>query len=313
MSLSLAQKLFDAGQHLPALRLSEQLLLEGVSVSETPIPQIFFKEVVRHCAAGAYERAFQILVNGMRYGHFDSTFDSAFEVLKSYSKQPKSPTRGRIVFGLGTGRSGSTSLSHFLNAYPDHNVSHEHPFLLRWSSEPRELAWHIDRLAWLSQYYSLVGDVSHWWLPHVDYICEKCPTAAFIALRRSKVDTVNSFIRLKAPVGINHWTSNKDGASRYNLWDSCYPTLGVDLSLSDGLDLYWEMYYEECERMAEKHPDKFKILELSDLADGSKLTSVLRDLGIDIDLGDDVFKKNEGTATDGLAVPFPDKAWPGAT
>lgn len=314
MSLSLAQKLFDAGQHLPALRLSEQLLLEGVSVSETPIPKIFFKEVVRHCAAGAYESAFRSLVNGMQLGHYDETFASAFEILKGYSKTPNPPASGRIIFGLGTGRSGSTSLSHILDASPDHNVSHEHPFLVRWHSQSPELEWHIDRLVWLSQYYSVVGDVAHWWLPHVDYILNKCPSAGFIALRRPKAETIKSFISIKQPSGINHWTTNNSGAVAYNLWDGCYPTFGVDLSLYNALERYWEAYYEDCERMAEEHPDKFKILELSDLTNYDKFQSVLRSLGVEVDLTGESIHSNKGTIIDGQSsIPFPEKVWPRAS
>lgn len=314
MSLILAKKLFDAGQPLPALRLSEQLLLEGVSVSDTPIPQIFFDEAVRRCAAGAYESAFRSLVNGMQLGHYDSTLGSAFEILKSHSKSPKSQPSGRIIFGLGTGRSGSTSLSNILNASPDHNISHEHPFLVRWSSQSQELEWHIDRLVWLSQYYSVVGDVAHWWLPHVDYILRKCPSAGFIALRRSKAETIRSFISIKEPSGLNHWTINKSGAVAYNLWDSCYPKFGVDLSLYTALEWYWETYYEECERMAVKHPDKFKILELSDLSTYDKLQSVLRSLGVEVEFGGEKIHANRGTIIDGQSsIPFPDRVWSGAS
>jgi len=94
------------------------------------------------------------------------------------------------VIGLGTGRSGTTSLAALLNAQRGAHVGHEsYPWTLPWSPDPADIK---KAGKWLGEQDGyLVGDVSHAWLPMVQYL----DGVRCIALRRRVEDTVDSFVR----------------------------------------------------------------------------------------------------------------------
>src|SRR5262249_3949650 len=79
---------------------------------------------------------------------------------------------GQLLFVLGTGRNGSTSMAHALRRLPDGLVTHERPPLLHWHAPGPRLDFHAEFLRISREYFAIVGDVSHWWLPHVDALAE---------------------------------------------------------------------------------------------------------------------------------------------
>ena len=308
MSLQQAYDLFKLGKFGQALTVSAQLIQDGIADAEhTPLAKCISYQTVFYHLQDNPEEAYRTALLGMRYTHYDENLHKAFEFLKNET-MPEEP--GPIIFGLGTGRSGSTSLAAILNSPEENYVTHEHPFLVPWALGEKEIDWHLERMAWLSHYYSLVGDVAHWWLPYVEYIIDKCPLSAFIAIKRSKQETVKSFVNLKLkPDGrfINHWTNHDGKVFHKNLWDRCYPKYGINMPLDIALESYWQDYYDECERLASKFPSKFVMLDLQELSTTNVLISALNSVGISMPKSLVDFKKNVGGGHDSqqhASIPF---------
>ena len=308
MTLQQAFDLFEKGQFGHAMTISAQLIQNGiVDAEDTPYAKcLSYQTIVCHLL-GKSDEAYRSALLGMRYTHYDENLDKAFEFLKK-EVVPFEP--GPIVFGLGTGRSGSTSLASMLNSPEGNYVTHEHPFLVRWALGEEEVDWHLRRMVWLSRYYALVGDVAHWWLPYVEFIMDKCASSVFIAVKRAKESTVRSFVRHKLRSDgrfINHWTNHDGEIFHKNLWDRCYPKYESNMPLNDALDLYWQEYYDECERLVSKYPNRVAMIDLDNLSDSRALETALQSLGVSTPTPLRNFKKNVGSNYDSLEpaqVPF---------
>lgn len=295
LSADLAHKIFAKGHVADALKLSRDLIIAGYPAAATPIAKCFSRLVIEANLQGSSEDAYNLLSIGLRYGHYDPDLDMAFETFRRSSDLPQS---GKLIFGLGTGRSGSTSLQQILNNCENHYISHEHPFLVRWEGSLQDVDWHLKRMAWLSEYYDLVGDVSHWWLPHVEYIMQAAPEASFLALKRPKELTVDSFLKQKGPL-INHWTNHDGDFFQKNIWDPCYPKYGHELPLEDALVRYWDDYYERCELLAAAYPSRFVMLDLDLLSSDCELRGALASIGVEVELNSVKSRFNVGSMLDG--------------
>ena len=133
---------------------------------------------------------------------------------------------GRLILGMGTGRSGSTSLTWLLQAQIGTYCSHEHPPILPWAAEVEPVLFHLRRFELMLQLFDWVADVSHWWLPLIPRIVESSPGVRIVVLKRDKAETVDSFLRMKGGDrrgAINHWTSHDGTIWARNAWDPCYP------------------------------------------------------------------------------------------
>jgi hypothetical protein len=130
----------------------------------------------------------------------------------------------RLIFGLGSGRCGTTSLANLLNGLPEVVCFHESNAMgMAWSGAehavhsilndfeavlaggPRAMsvdlgAYHrmqgkdpLHRLTTLPKVRA-IGDVASWYLPYVDLILNRAPNAVFPCLRRDRQETVESFV-----------------------------------------------------------------------------------------------------------------------
>ena len=62
--------------------------------------------------------------------------------------------------------------------------------------------------------FELVGDVSHWWVPHFETLQKAFPEVKMIVTRRDLAETVSSFLKIKGGENrgaINHWVRH-DGS-----------------------------------------------------------------------------------------------------
>jgi hypothetical protein len=128
-----------------------------------------------------------------------------------------------IVIGLGTGRSGTASLSMLLNAQPDASCFHElNPSAVRFYGTPRPVlntidefqavldggdpamvtvdlsravcATVYDRLRQMKR-VRLIGDIAFYYLSYVQSIADRNPNVRFICLRRDREETIESWMR----------------------------------------------------------------------------------------------------------------------
>jgi len=195
------------------------------------------------------------------------------------------PFHRTLVIGLGSGRSGSFTLSRLLQAQFKHlgtDVTHERKPLLKWDSSREEVWAHLDGLHEPDLGY--FGDVAFYYLPHVetiiDWAQQKQVRVRFVCMRRDRDGTVNSYIEKVRPFNSNHWMDH-DG-SRWRLmpmWDPTYPKFDHCETLEEALGAYWDQYYKTAECLAEKHPDCFGLYELEDLNYETRLWSLLQFVG----------------------------------
>jgi len=92
-----------------------------------------------------------------------------------------------LIFGVGTGRCGTTSLRLFLDLQRDISVTHE----LNFAGNRQPMPWQPDhplarqRLEQLQQKATTIkGDIGFYWLPYTVWILAQHADARFICLKR---------------------------------------------------------------------------------------------------------------------------------
>lgn len=117
----------------------------------------------------------------------------------------------KYIIGLGTGRCGTASLAHLLNAQPGLSVGHEAAPLIPWQSPAQ-----TDALGWLTAHEKGFGDVAHSWIGLVPQLardaCVRC-----VALWRPVEATVDSFCRAMPTEYIQ--TDGPHGAPQFPTYD----------------------------------------------------------------------------------------------
>lgn len=139
-----------------------------------------------------------------------------------------------IVFGLGTGRSGTASLAKLLNAQKDAMCFHEmNPSCVRFFGTPRPILNTVDEYQTIldggdpsmltvdlgrgvaTKAYDelctmprvgLIGDIAFYYLSYVDAIVARNPNVRFVCLKRDKNATVKSWM---AKSQLERWRSKR--------------------------------------------------------------------------------------------------------
>ena len=181
-----------------------------------------------------------------------------------------------MIFGLGTGRCGTQSLSYLLNQQKEHKVGHE---FLAHHPEQGPLPWEynedliVKRLDTLKE-YGFTGDVALYYLNYVDKIMEVYPDIKFVVMRRDKPSVVASFI--KKTVGLDHWGGS---VTARDVWDKAFPYYGSS-NKNITIARYYDEYYQKVLSLIEKYPDNIKIFEVESLNDPEEVMSILHFCGI---------------------------------
>ena len=260
-----AFSLFEQGRFMDALKPSVNAINNKQSlIYETPYEKCKLVLATWMNFTGRKREAYTEVINLMKLGLDSDEIRNTLLLIMGERRDAKDTS---FIFGLGTGRSGSTSLTSALSSIPNSYFSHEHPSIIPWTNGEAIVDWHLLRPRALSNHYSVVGDVSHWWLPWVEHIYKSHPNALFIIMRRSLQDTVASFLKIKGGGGrgsINHWVEHDGQYFRKNIWDRCYPKYATASSLAEALKKYWHNYYLEASRLHKLLPDNTIIIDLED-------------------------------------------------
>lgn len=168
-----------------------------------------------------------IIQNGHPTPRTQAAYLENLHVLLRHHPSREQP--GRLVIGMGTGRSGSTTLSHILVSCGDACATHENPPMLYWTPEPDQIAFHLARFALLRRHVALVADTAHWWINATDILAETFPDLRFIGTWRDRDACVASFLRIKGegPGSINHWLLPGCAGVAATNWDLAYPSYPV--------------------------------------------------------------------------------------
>lgn len=188
-----------------------------------------------------------------------------------------------LVFGLGTGRCGTTSLAKLLNSQENAFVGHELSPILPWEPNFEMLKYRILQLEHQT-HADIIGDVGMYYLPYVEsllrsQINEKFDLK-FIILQRNQSDTIESYIK-KLNKRFNPFQAH-DGTKweRYD-WDKSFPKYNTSLSIREACSKYWIDYYCKSRSLVEKFPENIRIFKMTDLNKKNKVLEILSFIGID--------------------------------
>lgn len=192
------------------------------------------------------------LLFSLRFGAVpEIAFSEFFPLYEAFLKQryKELQDHGKVIFVLGTGRNGSTTIANALKRIPNSLVTHERPPIVYWDNAQRQLLFHLQFIDLSRKYFQFVIDASHWWLAHLHHIKESLSDFDVIFLHRNQPDTVRSFLAIKGTGrgSINHWTNHAGDYWTKNYWDECYPDV-VDFSdIGESRnDVYMLKVQEDC-------------------------------------------------------------------
>ena len=253
---------------------AEQVLQKGdprlIDPTISPVPDIMIMKAFYLCRLHQFAEArkvfSQILTNCPDDRYAQQGYLLALEDELREKKQTKT---GTLIVGIGTGRSGSTTLTQLLNKQQNALFSHEHPSRLSWKKNQSRFNFHQKRFDLLLNKFNFAGDVSHWWLPYLDDILQMYKNVRVVALKRDCQSTVESFLRIKGGVGkgaINHWIEHDGKFWTKNIWDECYPSFKTK-SMEKAIEQYWTEYYDQVEKLIGKYPNSIRLFSTESLSE----------------------------------------------
>lgn len=192
----------------------------------------------------------------------------------------------QLIFGMGSGRCGTTSLYRLLNFQKNSKITHESKPLLTWKFNKNKIDNKLGKI--LNQKKRYVGDVASYYLPYIEYIIKKYPSSKFIILKRPKKEVVESFLKKTKKRKWNHWTK-KEIKKKHNRWDQIFPKCNLK-SKKEAIGKYWEDYYFLSKKLIKKYPKNVKGFLTDDLNSKEGVKNIINFCEID--------KKNQILKTD---------------
>lgn len=190
---------------------------------------------------------------------------------------------GQIVLGMGTGRSGSTTLAGILASVDGSRVTHENPPLIFWEPHPRQVQFHLRRFQVLAQHFEFVADCSHWWLNVTDRFFDTFPSGKIIGVYRDTEACAKSFMKVSAlPRDHNHWVMPHNGIWPSDRWSPTYPQYAMPDDVKQSRDQskfalikrYVAEYNERLHRIAAERPKRALLLRTEELDDAATRTKI---------------------------------------
>jgi hypothetical protein len=184
---------------------------------------------------------------------------------------------GHVVLGLGAGRCGSTSLAALLAMLEGSCSTHENPPLIFWTPQQEQVQFHMKRLTILADYFSLVCDVSHWWLNVLDSFFTYFPAGKIIGLIRDTDECARSIMRTRdyGWGSWNSWVPYGNGIWIAEFWDPTYPTYSVpsyswinpDRAKYELIARYVREYNARLAVLAEQNPARIMLVRTEELSE----------------------------------------------
>jgi hypothetical protein len=175
----------------------------------------------------------------------------------------------KIILGLGTTKSGTHSLAHLFSIQHDTYSGHETVGPLPWKPNyehcyraiAQELSAHIERTIVLTAWcwLSYIEDLEKTFRDRIYFIC----------LKRKREDTIRSLMNSQNRTGksAKSYVDNKLGDS--------FPT--YLLPKRESVEQYYDDYYAEAERLQEKFPNCFMIVDVPKIFAHNKFQLVMFD------------------------------------
>lgn len=148
----------------------------------------------------------------------------------------------------------------------------------------------------------LIGDIAFYYLSYVEDILTVNPNVRFICLKRNKEATVRSWLKKSE---IQRWRSKKiadklsalvtrqpyyesrnfwqehDGTEweKDLVWDKCFPKFDAN-NKHEAIEQYWDFYYSESEKIAQKYPEVFRLIQTESLNERQQQIALLDFIGV---------------------------------
>ena len=194
----------------------------------------------------------------------------------------------QLIISIGTGRSGSVSLSQFLSHQNSMRVLHEGKIkengmrkLIKWEDDEQELFSWINYLENWNSDNKYFGDTGMYYLPYVNQIIERFPNVKVIGLERNKEAVINSY--LNKTKGRNHWYKhNGEQWEKDDKWDPCYPKYN-EKDKRKALNLYWEDYKKTSNTLMNEFPENVRVWAIEEFNTENGKNEILDFIGYTFD------------------------------
>lgn len=157
------------------------------------------------------------------------------------------------------------------------------------------------------QQVNLIGDIAYYYLSYVDDLLQIAPECVFVCIRRDREQTISSWLKKSAikrwpslwlADRLKSWLTRTPFYTEYNywqvhdgsrwkqdpVWDSCFPKFEA-ASKKEAIGMYWDYYYLEAEKLQQRHPDRFRVFDVTELSNPEGQKRILLFIGIP---GDDM-------------------------
>lgn len=170
----------------------------------------------------------------------------------------------RMIFGLGTGRCGTWTLSKVFAAQPDVGSLHEN-VPLPWQRDKGLFAKRILDLV-INIEDPIVASVSYVWINYIGLIMGTIKDPRCICLKRDQDEVVESFMA-HSPNN-NHWTDPE--SPHWSITKDTHTNLSYqwpkyDLPKREAIAAYWKEYYAKADYLANNYPDNFAIFQMQEV------------------------------------------------
>jgi len=198
----------------------------------------------------------------------------------------------KMIFGLGTGRCGTVSLSELFNKQSGVCSTHEGQFL----------PWEHDLVAFYQGILKEIfiagkptaAPVAFYWIKYLGNIFRDVRDPKVIVLKRRREEVVASFAGMYQDR--NYWSDPK--SDKFTGRDPGITPLGemfpsYPLSKEEALGAYWDTYYDIAESWIKRFPERMIIVDTYSMFNDKKYQrAVLKFLGIKRPVIDINIKKN---------------------
>ena len=308
--LQLARDLFRKGDLAGAEVAAGNVVRQMKTMAPAPVPDIMILKAFYLCRLNRPQKARALFGNVLEVCPDDGYAQAGYllalqDELAAEGRSDIQPAEeSTLLLGIGTGRSGSTTLTKLWQQQENCYCSHEHPPRLGWDFNMPRFDFHKRRIALLQRGYRFVGDVSHWWLPYIDQVLENYRNVRVVVLKREKEATVNSFLKIKGggrKGTINHWIDHDGSYWARNVWDECYPVYDVT-AMGEAIGRYWDDYYSTAEILAQRLPSSIRIFSTERLGERATQDEILSFCGFERPRTIDDLHLNKGSISDGVRM-----------
>jgi hypothetical protein len=215
---------------------------------------------------------------------------------------------GKVVLGLGTGRSGSTTLAALLRTIDGALSTHENPAMISWEPMQQQLQFHFRRFRVLRDYFPLVADSTHWWLNALGPFFDAFPDAKAIGLARDTDPCVKSFLTIRSKNrDFNHWVVPHNRIWHCDSWHPTYPSYELPkgarrdsaAAKRDLIRRYVVEYNDKLRAIAAARPDRLLVLRTEELDAPESRDKISDHIGFPVSAPS--LRLNHGTIEDSTA------------